>query len=243
MLDGLKRWFAKGPAPEVPADELEAWAQARQYTFRGVRDGGGFAIDGRLGALPWRIEWGAPQRPYLRGCELRLRAELGLPPDVQAMVLDRTLQEAMEKSMYEQYIEGVQTRIDDRVPPEMRWLVMFPKLAGDEMRTLRDRFAVVGSREDWLRLWLEGPLTEALRAAPLAAGRPFVLIIARGRLTLRTALDAPEPSDLQRWLRLFETAIREARRTASQAADASAPSTQPSLWSASSLPIESRPQT
>lgn len=242
MLEGLKRWLAKGPATEMPVDELAAWAEARQYSFRAARDGTGFVVDGRLGALPWRMEWGASQRTYLRGPELRLRAELGLPSNVQAMVLDRPLQEAMEKSMYEQFVESVQTRIDDRAPPEMRWLVMLPKLAGDGLKTLRDRFVVVGSGDDWLRLWLEGPLTEALRAAPLAAGHPLVLMIARGRLTLRTALEAPEPTDLQQWLRLFETAVREARRTASQAADASAPSTQPSLWSASSLAPENRPQ-
>ena len=241
MLDGLKRWLAKASATELPVDELAAWAQAHQYGFRAQRDGTGFVVDGRLGALPWRMEWGASQRVYLHGPELRLRAELGLPSAVQVMVLDRPLQEAMEKSMYEQYVEGVQTRIDDHAPPEMRWLVMYPKLPGDELKTLRDRFVVVGNREDWLRLWLEGPLTDALQAAPLAAGHPLVLMIARGRLTLRTALEAPELPDLQRWLRLFETASREARRTANQVADASAPSTQPSLWSASHLASESRP--
>ena len=42
----------------------------------------GFVIDGRLGATPWRLEWGPSQRPYIQGQELRLRSELGLSPDL-----------------------------------------------------------------------------------------------------------------------------------------------------------------
>ena len=42
----------------------------------------------------------------------------------------------------------------------------------------------------------------------------MVLMIGRGRLMLRTALAEPELPALQAWLRLFETAMREARRVA-----------------------------
>jgi len=232
MLEGLKRWFASAPAAPAPASgaqALAAWAEARQYGFRVVRDSGGFVIDGRLGALPWRLEWGPSQRAYVVGSELRLRAELGLGNDLQALVMDRPLQEAMEKSVFDQYVEGVQTRIDNQTPPEMRWLVMFPKLAGPEMGPLRQRYVALASIKTFLQPWLQGPLTSALQAAPLAAGKPMVLMISRGRLSLRTAMADPDTPDIDAWLRLFETAMREARRVASQGPDPGAPSTQPSL--------------
>lgn len=241
MLDGIKRWWSRPPTTAAAVsqpEDLAAWAAARQCSFRPVRDSEGFVIDGRLGALPWRLEWGPSQRGYIKGMELRLRAELGLSSDVHALVLDRSLQEAMEHAVYEQFVEGVQTRIDDQTPPEMRWLVMFPKLGGDVMKSLRERFTVLGSGESFLQPWLEGSLTEALEAMPVAADQPMVLMIARGRLTLRAALATPTVLDLQHWLRLFETAMREARRVASQIGDASAPSTQPSLWTASALPSD-----
>ena len=44
------------------------------------------------------------------------------------------------------------------------------------------------------------------------AATPLVLMIGRGRLMLRTALPVADVATLQVWLRLFEIAMREARR-------------------------------
>ena len=236
MLEGIKRWFSGGPAPARGWDALAPWAESRQYVFRGVREGDGFVIDGRLGALPWRLEWGPSQRSYVTGGELRLRAELGLQSDLQLVLLNRLLAEQMEKAVFDQYVEGVQTRIDNQTPPEMRWLVMFPKLSGAEMAKLRERFVALSSIKNWLTQWLAGPVAEAIAAVKLPPTTPMVLMIGRGRLTLRTALETPEVDELEGWVKLFEIAMREARRVANQNIDQGAPSTQPSLWSASALP-------
>jgi hypothetical protein len=67
-----------------------------------------------------------------------------------------------------------------------------------------------------------------------------VLMIGRGRLMLRTALPEADVSPLQAWLRVFETAMREARRVANENTDSISPSTQPSLWSTSALPGDER---
>lgn len=98
MLEGLKRLFSGGAAPARGWDGLAPWAEARQCSFRGVREAEGFVVEGRLGALPWRLEWGPSQRPYVKGTELRIRAELALPSDLQVVVLNRLLQEQMEKA-------------------------------------------------------------------------------------------------------------------------------------------------
>jgi hypothetical protein len=236
MLEGFKRLFAAGHSstPHEWAD-IAQWAQGKQCTFRPVQNEG-FVIDGRLSATPWRLEWGPSQRPYIDGQELRLRSELGLPPDLQVVVLNRHLQEAMEKAVFEQYVEGVQTRIDNQTPPEMRWLVMFPKMAGGDMPALRDRYVALGSIKGWLGHWLEGPLSSALAALQIEPQTPLVLMIGRGRLMLRTALPDAEAEAFQAFLRLFETAIREARRVASESSDSISPSTGPSSWSPSALP-------
>jgi hypothetical protein len=142
----------------------------------------------------------------------------------------------MEKAVFDQYVEGVQTRIDNQTPPEMRWLVMFPKLSGADMPLLRERWVALSSMKGWLLHWLEGPLTQALAALRIDPAVPIVLMIGRGRLMLRTALPDAEVAALQSWLRLFETAMREARRVANESSDSLSPSTSPSLWSASALP-------
>ena len=240
MLDGLKRLFSGGPNTLAEDwGEITPWAVSKQYTLRAV-PGEGFVIDGRLGATPWRLEWGPSQRPYIQGQELRIRAELGLSPELQVVVMNRALQEKMERDVFDQYVEGVQTRIDNQTPPEMRWLVMFPKLGGAEMGELREGYVALASMKSWLLTWLQGALTQVLASTRVDPATPVVLMIGRGRLMLRTAVADADVAQLQGWLRLFETAMREARRVANENTDAISPSTQPSMWSTSALPGDER---
>lgn len=227
MLEGLKRLFTRGgAAPAMDWDGVQPWAQAKQYEFRGVQSEG-FVVDGRLGATPWRLEWGPSQRSYIAGRELRLRCELGLGTDLHVLVMNRALQEHMEAAVFNQYVEGVQTRIDDQTPPEMRWLVMFPKLSGAEMGDLRERYMAVASKKSWMLRWLQGPLALALASHRVNAATPLVLMIGRGRLMLRTEMPEADVTEIERWLRLFEVAIRETRRVAHESGDALMPSQEP----------------
>ena len=240
MLDGLKRIFTGGDKPSDEWDGIASWAASRQYMFKAVAREG-FVIDGRLGATPWRLEWGPSQRPYIEGQELRIRSELGLNSDLQLVVMNRLLHERMEKDVFEQYVEGVQTRLDNQTPPEMRWLVMFPKMADADMPELRERFIALSSVKGWLAQWLQGALTQSLAALRVDAERPVVLMIGRGRLMLRTSMVDADVMSLQAWLRLFEVAMREAQRVADSSGDLNAPSTQASQWSSSALPDDERP--
>jgi hypothetical protein len=238
MLDTIKRWLGNAPSQIAGWSELSAWARAKQWTLRAVREPEGFVLEGRSGSTAWRVEWGPSQRSYIEGTELRIRAELSVPRELQALVLNRELMDAMEKAVFEQYVEGVQTRIDTATPPEMRWLVMFPKLSGTELSSLRDGYGALSSYKPWLQQWLAGGLTPALAALPTAAERPLVLMLARRRLCLRTALAQPDPASLDAWLRLFDCALQEAQRVVIDEVDAHTPSTQPSLFAASTLPAE-----
>lgn len=223
MLDGIKRWLSGGTpdakqAGRTGLDAFASWSRGGQVQLRSARDGEGLVVDGKLDGMPWRLEWGPSQRPYVLGSELRIRGELPLPGDLQVIVLNTALQEAIEKTMFEQFVEGVQTRIDTETPAEMRWVVMYPKLSRAEVGALRDRYAVVSSIKPWVQQWLAGPLTAALLALKIEPTTALVLMIGRGRVTLRTEVDEASPGSFEPLLRLFEVALREARRVASQAA-------------------------
>lgn len=233
MLDALKKWLRPGASPQAGGGAVAAWAEKRQYAFRHVRGVEGFVIDGRVGTVPWRLEWGASQRPYVKGFELRLRAELGLPAHLQVLVLNRELQDGMEREVFDQFVEDVQTRIDTTTPPEMRWLVMLPKVPGSQIKPIRERFSAVTSHIPWVTAWMSGPLAAALDAGPRPGGGPLLLMVARGRMTLRTGLAEADIPDLEAWVRLFECAIRESNRVSAELGDPEAPSTQPSLWASS----------
>lgn len=240
MLEGFKRLFSgSSPAPASEWEGIAPWAESRQYAFREVHNDG-FVIDGRVGVTPWRMEWGPSQRPYITGSELRLRAEMGLPAELQIVLMNRVLCGAMETSVFEQAVEGVQTRIDNQTPPEMRWLVMYPKLPGSDMPLLRERYVAVSSVKGWLQHWLDGSLTASLAAVSAAPEVPVVLMIGRGRLMLRTAVPDAQIGVVQGWLRVFENAIREARRVVEEGSVTDTLVTAPSLWPASALPGDER---
>lgn len=218
MLEGIKRWLGGQTAvghktgAKTPLADFGSWSRAPQLHIRSPREGEGVIIDGKAGDVPWRLEWGASQRPYVLGHELRIRAELPLPGDLQVIVLNRLLQEAIEKAMFEQFVEGVQTRLDTETPAEMRWVVMHTKLTRAELGDLQDRYAAAGSIKPWLQQWLAGPLSAGLMALQADPGTAFVLMANRGKLTLRTEVEEASPRSFEPHLRLFETALREARR-------------------------------
>lgn len=236
MLDGIKRLLGTGAGSTASAAAAEEWgpvipwAEQRGWLCRSV-PGEGFVIDGKFGEAGWRLEWGPSQRPYITGQELRLRIEAGLPNDLQVVVMNRTLQEQMERAVFEQYVEGVQTRIDTATPPEMRWLVMFPKVSGSDLGPLRERYVALGSHKGWIVQWLGGALSSSLTSMRVEADTPLVLMTSRGRIMLRTALADPQVGAVSAALRLFEAAWRESQRLAAGAADSIMTSLPASSWS------------
>jgi len=234
MLDALKRWIAgEAPGPEWRA--VSDWARQRGARFKRVRENEGFVVDGLLDGRAWRLEWGPPQRGYIDGQELRLRMELGLPQDLQMLLLSRPLMETLERWTFEHYTENMQTRIDVSTPEEMRWLAMFPKVTLAATKVLKSRFGAVAANPPTAAAWIDGPLSERLAAAargPLADEPPLVLMTLRGRLYLRLELAEPEVAAIEAMLGLFETAAAQALRVAGGSGEnaEALPSSAPTAW-------------
>jgi hypothetical protein len=222
---------------------IQDWAESRNAEFKQTRDGLGFLIQ-QSKALPGplRVEWGVSQRSYLPGTELRMRCEMGLHPDLQLMVLCRSLMENLERAVFEAYTDTLKTRVDTDTPEEMRWLVMFPKFNRAASQALRQRYGFVGVTKELSGAWIEGEFGEALVQASqdlLPDGHPFVLMCMRGNLYLRTEMAEPDAVKVQALLRLLETAAREALRVNARLADAGAwPTTTSIAFTPSTRPGE-----
>ena len=212
MLESLKRLFMQRGI-ERDLAELSDWAQRSGHGLKRVRGEDGFVIDGAIKGMPWRLEWGPPQRDYIGGHELRLRMELALPHDMQMLLLSRTLLETLERATYEQFTDSMQTQIGAQAPEEMRWLVMFPKVDLAPLKTLRARFGAVASVPAAGLAWIEGPLADALMRSTdrlLRYDPPFVLMTLRSRAYLRMLMDTPDPTEIAAALALFEVAVVQA---------------------------------
>ncbi len=200
-----------------------------------MRENEGFVVDGLLDGRAWRLEWGPPQRGYIESQELRLRMELGLPQDLQMLLLSRPLMETLERWTFEHYTENMQTRIDVSTPEEMRWLAMFPKVTLAAPKDLKNRFAAVAANPPTAAAWIDGPLSERLAVAargPLADEPPLVLMTLRGRLYLRLELAEPEVPAIESMVALFETAVAQAMRVAGGSREhaEAPPSAAPTAW-------------
>lgn len=216
MFDGLKRALAQRRA-EGRWAPLAGWAASAGHAFKRARDGSGFVVESGVTVLGWRLEWGPSQRPYIAGHELRLRADLKGGGDLQMLVVSRALMERLEREVYEQFTEGLQTRMDGSTPEEMRWLVLFPKPPAYPSRALREAFGVVSNEAEAAEQWIAGPLGARLveaRAAWLERETPLVITAQRGRLTLRTAMAEPDLVRTRAAVELFEAALRDGRRVA-----------------------------
>lgn len=216
MLDALKRLIAgKSPSPEWPA--VAGWAQRNKLRFRRTRDDAGFVIEGGTEGHPWRLEWGPPQRSYIQGHELRMRMEASLPLEWQVMVLSMPLLEQLERQTFERYTESTQTVIDVDTPEEMRWLAMYTRVPCPGDRGLRSRFGLVGNLEPVAQAWVHGDLSQRLAdasATALQSQPPFVLMMMRGRVYLRTQLPEPDVQVMAGLVPLFESAVSNALRVA-----------------------------
>jgi hypothetical protein len=228
MLGKLRQLMT--PAARRGADwpNVLAWAEAGSHVFKRSRSGDGFAVEGQLGGdtVAWRLEWGPSQRFYFEGQELRIRCELGLPGDLQMLVMSGALMSRLESETFHTLTDSLKTYADDSAPEEMRWLSMFDRLGPAALGPLRPHFGALAAQPSTVAAWLNGPfgvqLLRDMAGGTIGRNEPFELMVNRGRLTLRTALAEPSPAVLDAWLVVFEAGVQglpsaiEARSAASR---------------------------
>lgn len=191
MLESFHRLW-RGKATQEPDTRLfEAWGRRRGDTVKQARDGKGAVSQYLFDRRAARMEWGPSQRDYMGARELRVRIELGLPHELEMMVISRWLADQLEHQAYERLVQGQQTEVDVSMPEEARWLAMFPRVPiASAYAPLVAAYTVLGSSTGYTRRWVEGELATRLARALshwLAADAPLVMMVARGHLHLRTS--------------------------------------------------------
>jgi hypothetical protein len=222
VIKQVKHWMKLRASASLWKPVAE-WSASRGGVFQLTEEGEGFLIDEpSFPPGPLRIEWGAPQRDYVMGQELRMRLELKLSPDLQVMVIERELLDVLERAVFEAYTDTLQTRMDADTPEEMRWLVMFGKAEQWTSKVARSRFSACGVTKELAAAWVDGSLGESLALATqdlVPAKHPFVMLTQRGNLYLRTRMPEVELEAIKGFLKLAESAAREARQVQSRLAE------------------------
>jgi hypothetical protein len=224
MFDKLKKALLgqETPAAATPAPVVQnsafapvsEWAKAQGFSFAGMPGAQSFSLHGKVAGKPWRMEVGKPSRAYIRGEELRARAELGLNEDIAVMVLNRALKESLEKQAYERYTDDLQTSVDPNLPEEVRWLAMFEEYHWDALsRMFFSRYAVLADDRDHAVKWVDPVLANQLLtwSAPAPGPDvPFMMMVLRGKAYLRMQQAPNDMATLQHAAQVFTAACESA---------------------------------
>ena len=208
MFDALKRMIGGSTASGGETDQvLAAWAKAEGHAFKRVKGkaGNGFVVETAQG---WRVEWGESQRSYIAGKELRFRCDTGMSPDVQMVMVSKTLAQALESDVFSRFTNAMQTQIDNTLPDEMRWLAMHPRVSLATSPVLSRRFILLSNADAIATAWLDDTVVAALdEAASVWWTDALVLVLTlnRGMLTMRTEGQPLEPARLKLIGHLFAT--------------------------------------
>jgi hypothetical protein len=221
MFDRLKKALQRD-ARTAPADErasadfqapVSQWASQEGFAVS-MHGGDTVVLDGKVGGKPWRMELGKPTRNYIRGEELRARAELGLSDEISVMVMNRPLKEALERKAYSMITDTLQTTADPHLPEEMRWLAMYSEVGWDSIpQAFWDRYAVLADRREHALAWIDPEFAQKLLDWPKPAPSrevPFLLIVMRGKAYLRMEYSPAEIATLQYAAQVFTSACEAA---------------------------------
>lgn len=219
MFDRIKKALSRDaqPArraePAIPAPVSE-WAASQGFSLSIMGGGESMAVEGKVSGKPWRMELGKATRGYIRGEELRARAELGLPEDLAVMVMNRPLKDALEKKAYSMITDTLQTTADPNLPEEMRWLAMYDEVGWDSLPgAFWNRYSVIADQRDHALAWVDPGLAQLMMDWPDPSPSPevpFMMLVLRGKAYLRMEYTPAGMPTLQHAARIFTSACESA---------------------------------
>jgi len=216
MFERLKRVFAPSAASLAvgPADVVSEWAGTHGFSYSIQGKDRGLVLSGKIRGKPWKLESGASSRDYIRGEELRARAELGVDGDISVLLMNRPLKEALEKRAYAIYTDTLQTTADPSLPEEMRWLAMYQEFGWNSLvPDFWERYTVLADQRDNALAWIDSNLAELLLHWPqpgVDAQTPFILMLLRGKAYLRMEYSPGDTATLQHAAVIFTSACEAA---------------------------------
>ncbi|MBI2770933.1 MAG: hypothetical protein HYX47_15005 [Burkholderiales bacterium] len=202
------------PSSQMAGGALSEWAATQGFGFSSQGAGGLMQFEGKISGRKWRMELGKPTRNFIRGEELRARAELGINEDAAVLVMNRPLKEALEKKAYSMYTDSLQTTADPNLPEEMRWLSMYDEVGWESLpRPFWERYSVLADQRDNALAWVTTPLARQMMEWPQPGPTPeipFMLMLLRGKAYLRMEYTPADMPTLQHAAAIFTTACEAA---------------------------------
>lgn len=217
MFERLKKVFVQDRADvntSALTDAVSEWAGTQGFFYTDLGEGKGFSLTGTVGSKPWKMERGHSSRDFIRGEELRARAELKVNNDASVLIMNRPLKEALENRAYQMYTDTLQTTGGPRLPEEMRWLAMYPEVGWDSLsEAFWARYSIVAEHRSHALAWIDPHLAGLLMSWPEPAPDaqvPFIMMLLRGKAYLRMQYTPADLPTLEHAAAVFTSACESA---------------------------------
>ncbi len=191
------------------SSKVSEWASMQGLGFSQRSDGRmGYQMDGKIGDKPWRMEQGKPSRDFIKNCELRARAELGISSGMAVMVISRQLKNDLEKRAFALYTDTLQTIAYPKLPEEMRWLSIYEEVGWESLGdTFLNNYAILAEERETAMAWISPELVTLLMSWPaFDPATPKILMLLRGKAYLRMQFTAGDMPTMEHARTLFTTA-------------------------------------
>ncbi|GAA6141145.1 hypothetical protein [Hydrogenophaga sp. 5NK40-0174] len=181
------------------ATSLAEWASLRGLDYAELFDGQ-HAMGGELFGRAFRAERISTRRPYMKGTAWMARCDLGLSPEVEAVVLNRPLKRRFEGEIEEMRAQA--SAVGAGKPPpvaeELIWTDEFPDQGWSGPDDFFwDRYAVLTDVREVVRRWINEEAVDRLMSWPSAVTQetPLMYMLVRGKLYMRMqAMPAADPA-------------------------------------------------
>jgi hypothetical protein len=193
---------------------ISNWASLQGWNYSKRADGrGGYQLEGKLGNKTWRMEQGKPSRDFIKGTELRGRAELDLKDDVIAMIMSRQLKNDLDKRAFALYTDSLQTIANPNLPEEMRWLSIYQEVGWEGLgQAFLNSYAVLTDKRETAMQWLDQAMVDSLLAWPDSdPATPKILMLLRGKAYLRMQYNPDDLPTLEHAIQVFTHACSQAQ--------------------------------
>jgi hypothetical protein len=190
------------------------WASLQGWNYSKRADGrGGYQLEGKVGLKTWRLEQGKPSRDFIKGIELRGRAELDLRDDAIVMIMSRQLKNDLEKRAFALYTNSLQTIADPNLPEEMRWLSIYEEVGWEGLGTaFLNHYAILSDNRSTAMQWLDQGMVDALLKWPdFDPALPKILMLLRGKAYLRMQYNLDDIPTLEHAVHVFTHACTQAQ--------------------------------
>jgi hypothetical protein len=187
------------------------WAEANQFKVEKLANHEVRVLGTTLG-LRWQLHAGRPNRPYIKGLQVKVGIKTAEPLRAHGTICTRSTADLIALAVYGEATERIETNLDDDIPQEMAWVTTLREQPldapwGNNVACFGSPSVVMGAYASQFLRELPG----GEHAALMNTLFPWIVVFAGSSVVLRTASPAVDAGALDSTLQMTQAIIKPLR--------------------------------